>query len=51
MLEEKTVPHDYNVIPGGRHDFRVWKSDLYHLAQMLLREQRQCTGEARARLG
>src|SRR5207302_2632174 len=30
MLEEKKVPHLYNVIPGGQHDFQVWKSDLYH---------------------
>ena len=33
MLDEKKVPHVYNVIPGGRHDFKVWKSDLYHFAQ------------------
>jgi enterochelin esterase-like enzyme len=37
MLDEKNVPHLYRVIPGGRHDFRVWKSDLYHLAQLLFR--------------
>jgi len=38
MLDEKQVPHLYNVIPEGRHDFQVWKSDLYHLAQRLFRE-------------
>ncbi|HVW02972.1 MAG TPA: alpha/beta hydrolase-fold protein, partial [Planctomycetaceae bacterium] len=38
MLDEKQVPHLYNIIPGGRHDFRVWKSDLYTLAQWLFRE-------------
>ena len=38
MLVEKKVPHLYNVIPGGRHDFKVWKSDLYHFAQLLFRE-------------
>ena len=38
MLDEKHVPHRYNVIPGGGHDFRVWKSDLYHFAQQLFRE-------------
>jgi len=38
MLEEKKVPHVYRVIPGGGHDFKVWKSDLYHLAQRLFRE-------------
>src|SRR5581483_10987965 len=30
MLDEKKVPHVYRVIPGGQHDFKVWKSDLYH---------------------
>jgi enterochelin esterase-like enzyme len=39
MLDEKKVPHVYRVIPGGGHDFRVWKSDLYHFAQLLFREQ------------
>jgi enterochelin esterase-like enzyme len=38
MLDEKKVPHAYNVIPGGGHDFRVWKSDLYHFTQLLFHE-------------
>jgi enterochelin esterase-like enzyme len=38
LLKEKKVPHIYRVIPGGGHDFRVWKSDLYHLAQRLFRD-------------
>jgi ketosteroid isomerase-like protein len=37
MLDEKKVPHLYNVIPGGGHDFKVWKSDLYHFSQLLFR--------------
>jgi enterochelin esterase-like enzyme len=37
-LDGAKIPHVYNVIPGGRHDFKVWKSDLYHFAQMLFRE-------------
>jgi enterochelin esterase-like enzyme len=37
MLEEKNVPHLYNVIAGGQHDFNVWKSDLYHFSQLLFR--------------
>ena len=41
MLDEKKVPHFYNVIPGGRHDFKVWKSELYHFAQLLFRERGQ----------
>ncbi len=38
MLDEKKVPHVYNVIPGGQHDFKVWKSELYHFSQLLFRE-------------
>jgi enterochelin esterase-like enzyme len=41
MLDEKKVPHQYNVIPGGGHDFNVWKSDLYHFAQLVFRERPQ----------
>jgi enterochelin esterase-like enzyme len=41
MLDEKKVPHLYNVIPGGRHDFRVWKNDLYCFATLLFREPEQ----------
>jgi enterochelin esterase-like enzyme len=41
MLDEKKVPHVYRVIPGGGHDFRVWKSDLYHFAQLIFREPGQ----------
>ena len=37
MLDEKKVPHEYRVIPGGGHDFQVWKSDLYHFAQLVFR--------------
>ena len=38
MLEENKVPHVYRVIPGGGHDFRVWKDDLYNFAQLLFRD-------------
>lgn len=38
MLDETMVPHRYNVIAGGKHDFKVWKSDLYHFAQLVFRE-------------
>jgi enterochelin esterase-like enzyme len=41
MLEEKQVPHIYNGIPDGQHDFKVWKSDLYHFSQLLFREPGQ----------
>ena len=46
MLDEKKVPHVYRVIPGGRHDFKVWKSDLYHFAQLLFREPEQAEKKA-----
>jgi enterochelin esterase-like enzyme len=39
MLEENKVPHIYNVIPGGKHDFKVWRNDLYHFAQMIFRDE------------
>jgi GH35 family endo-1,4-beta-xylanase/enterochelin esterase-like enzyme len=38
MLDEKKVPHVYVVVPGGRHDFKEWKNDLYHFSQLLFRE-------------
>ncbi len=38
MLDENKVPHVYRVIPGGGHDFRVWKSDLYTFAQLIFRD-------------
>src|SRR5688572_14618591 len=41
MLDDKKVPHVYNVIPGGGHDFKVWKSDLYHFARLVFREPEQ----------
>jgi enterochelin esterase-like enzyme len=41
MLDEKKVPHVYNVIPGGGHDFRVWKADLYTFAQLIFRDPGQ----------
>lgn len=39
MLDEHKTPHRYNVVEGGRHDFQVWKSDLYHFSQLLFRAQ------------
>jgi enterochelin esterase-like enzyme len=35
-LEEKKVPHVWQVSSGG-HDFREWKTNLYHFAQLLFR--------------
>ena len=36
-LEAKKVPHIRHIHPGGGHDFRVWKADLYLLAPRLFR--------------
>lgn len=38
MLQEKKVPHVYNAVAGGLHDFKMWKNDLYHFAGLLFRE-------------
>ena len=37
-LDDQEIPHLYHVIPGGKHDFVVWKSDLYNFAQLLFRD-------------
>lgn len=31
------VPHIYYEIPGGIHDFKVWKESLYHFSQLLFK--------------
>jgi enterochelin esterase-like enzyme len=41
MLDEKKVPHVYNVITGGAHDFKVWKSELYQFARLIFHEAGQ----------
>ncbi|HLX61986.1 MAG TPA: alpha/beta hydrolase-fold protein [Planctomycetota bacterium] len=41
MLDEKKVPHLYNVISGGQHNYKLWKAELYRFAQLLFREQKQ----------
>jgi enterochelin esterase-like enzyme len=38
MLDDKKVPHIYSVIPGGKHDFKVWKNDLYHFSQLVFQD-------------
>ena len=40
MLEEKKVPHIYSVVPGGKHDFKQWKNDLYHFSQLIFQDQK-----------
>lgn len=36
-LAANQVPHIYYVIPGGFHDFKVWKESLYHYSQLLFK--------------
>jgi enterochelin esterase-like enzyme len=36
-LEDKQVPHVWQVHSGGGHDFAVWRSDLHHFASLLFR--------------
>lgn len=36
-LTENQVPHIYHVIPGGYHDFKVWKDNLYMFSQLLFK--------------
>lgn len=31
------VPHIYHVIPGGFHDFNVWKQNLYMFSQLIFK--------------
>lgn len=31
------VPHIYQIIPGGFHDFKVWKQNLYMFSQLLFK--------------
>jgi enterochelin esterase-like enzyme len=31
------VPHIYQVIPGGLHDFKVWKQSLYEFSQLIFK--------------
>lgn len=31
------VPHIYHVIPGGYHDFNVWKKNLYMFSQLVFK--------------
>lgn len=36
-LETNNVPHIFYVEPDGVHDFKVWKSGLYHYAQLIFK--------------
>ncbi len=36
-LVANQIPHIYQVIPEGHHDFKVWKNSLYHFVQLLFK--------------
>ncbi len=36
---ENQIPHVYQEIPGGFHDFKVWKLNLYMFAQLLFKPE------------
>ena len=36
-LVKNDVPHGYYVIPGGGHDFKVWKESLYQFSQIIFK--------------
>ena len=36
-LVENDVPHGYYIIPGGGHDFKVWKESLYQFAMLIFK--------------
>lgn len=44
-LEANHVPHIYYVIPGGVHDFKVWKESLYQFAQLLFKPVETASGK------
>jgi enterochelin esterase-like enzyme len=39
-LDEMKVKHVWNVVPGGQHNFAVWKDDLYQFAQMVFQDKK-----------
>ena len=36
-LVTNNVPHIYRVLPGGYHDFKAWKENLYMFAQLIFK--------------
>ncbi len=36
-LQDNGVPHIFQVLPNGHHDFNVWKDNLYHFSQLLFK--------------
>ncbi|MDA3834542.1 MAG: alpha/beta hydrolase-fold protein, partial [Spirochaetales bacterium] len=36
-FQENKLPHTFYIIPGGGHDFSVWKESLYQYSQLLFK--------------
>lgn len=45
-LTENDVPHTYHIIPGGNHDFNVWKESLYLFARQLFKPDETESGSS-----
>jgi enterochelin esterase-like enzyme len=39
-LDKSKVQHVWNVVPGGAHNFQVWKNDLYLFSQMIFQDKK-----------
>ncbi len=50
-LAANSVPHIYQVIPGGYHDFKVWKENLYQFSQLLFKTVDQSSFKRYDRIG
>jgi len=36
-LEKNKVPHIFQIIPGGYHDFKLWKDNFYMFSQLIFK--------------
>nr|WP_321408602.1 alpha/beta hydrolase-fold protein [uncultured Carboxylicivirga sp.] len=45
-LQSRQVPHVYEVLPDGYHDFKVWKDNFYHFSQLLFKTNSHSVSEA-----
>nr|WP_319398989.1 alpha/beta hydrolase-fold protein [uncultured Carboxylicivirga sp.] len=45
-LQSRHVPHVYEVLPDGYHDFKVWKDNFYHFSQLLFKTNSHLVSEA-----
>ncbi len=45
-MKANQIPHIYRVIPGGNHDFNVWKPSLYWFTQLIFKPVTQAQIDA-----